>query len=111
MEFPGLARYEIQYGIAGDGVIEIAVQFDPFSDWFSPMPRLGLRLGLDRTLDRVIWYGRGPQETHTDRKLGAKIGVYDLSIELMHHPYVWPQLNGNRTDVRWVKFLNGSGKA
>jgi beta-galactosidase len=24
----------------------------------------------------------------------------------LHHPYVFPQLNGNRTDVRWVQLTD-----
>ena len=105
-QLPGLARYEMR--IAGDGLIEITVKFHPVSDSIPPMPRLGLRLGLARVFNRVVWYGRGPHETHCDRKLGAKIGLNESSLGELHHPYVRPQLNGNRTDVRWVKLHDGN---
>jgi beta-galactosidase len=74
----------MRYGIAGDGLIEIAVKFDPVSNSISPMPRLGLRLGLVRAFDRVVWYGRGPHQTHCDRKLGAKIGLNERFIGELH---------------------------
>jgi beta-galactosidase len=109
MQFTGLASYQLQYAIGTDGAIRVRVQFDPVSDQIHPLPRLGVRLALKPQLRRVEWYGRGPQETHFDRKTGAKIGLYQVDIEDLHYPYVRPQLNGNRTDVRWIRFTASGG--
>jgi beta-galactosidase len=107
-EFPHLALYDVNYLIDTNGSIELGVSFDPFSDSITPLPRLGFIGGLIGDLRRVAWYGRGPHETHWDRKTGAKIGRYESSIEQLHHPYVFPQLNGNRTDVRWVQLTDAT---
>ncbi len=105
-EFPELAYYDLNYLIRPNGSIEVEVSFQPFSDSTPPLPRLGLIAGLSGDLQHVAWYGRGPHETHWDRKTGAKIGRYELAVGELHHPYVFPQLNGNRTDVRWVQLTD-----
>ena len=56
--------------------------------------------------DRFSWYGRGPHETYADRKLGARIGVYGGSVEDQYVPYIVPQENGNKTDVRWASLTD-----
>ena len=55
-----------------------------------------------KDLVKYTWFGRGPQETYSDRKTGAKIGIYNATINELVHNYVYPQENGNRTDVRWI---------
>jgi beta-galactosidase len=107
-EFPELAYYDLRYLILLNGSIEVEVSFQPFSDSTPPLPRLGLIAGLSGDLQHVAWYGRGPHETHWDRKTGAKIGRDELAVSELHHPYVFPQLNGNRTDVRWAQLTDSS---
>jgi beta-galactosidase len=109
-EFSQLASYELEYEIAADGSIVLHVNFDPFSRSVPPLPRLGLQAAFIGDLRVVSWYGRGPYETHWDRKTGAKLGRYQLTIDELHHPYVFPQLNGNRTDVRWVQLTDSSNR-
>ncbi|MCE5255785.1 MAG: DUF4981 domain-containing protein [Spirochaetaceae bacterium] len=68
------------------------------------LPRIGLTCALSPGLEKVRWYGRGPQECYSDRKTGAIIGLYTTEVDKLHVPYILPQENGNRTDVRWVEF-------
>jgi hypothetical protein len=55
------------------------------------------------------WYGRGPHESYADRKLGAKVGVYRGAVDEQYYPYIMPQENGNKTDVRWARLANEAG--
>ncbi|TVY83569.1 Evolved beta-galactosidase subunit alpha [Lachnellula suecica] len=70
-------------------------------------PRIGLELGLIPSFESVSWFGRGPGEGYKDKKLSQKFGNYVLSVDELMTNYEFPQENGNRTDVRWVRFLNG----
>ena len=106
VELPNLAHYDLKYRIDAKGSLEIEVSFKPFSDSTPPLPRLGLIAGLTGDLQRVTWYGRGPHETHWDRKTGAKLARHESTVGELHHPYVFPQLNGNRTDVRWLQLTD-----
>ena len=108
--FAQLATYDLNYRIGADGSIDLEVRFNPFSDSIPHLPRLGLITALSGELRRVSWYGRGPHETHWDRKTGAKIGRYELTVDDLHHPYIFPQLNGNRTDVRWVQLTDSANR-
>jgi beta-galactosidase len=73
------------------------------------LPKVGLACSLAPGLDNARWYGRGPQECYADRKAGAAFGLYESSVDGLQVPYILPQENGNRTDVRWVE-LSGAGR-
>ena len=74
-----------------------------------PMLRVGVRMGLKEELSRVKWYGRGPEESHCDRKTGQKIREYEMDVAGLEHRYMRPQENGNRTDVRTLQFTRADG--
>jgi beta-galactosidase len=72
------------------------------------VPRIGLRLRLPATMNRVKYFGRGPGENYSDRNHGSLVGLYETTAETMYTPYVRPQENGHRTDVRWMELSDGS---
>ena len=68
-----------------------------------------MQLAMPAAFDTMTWFGRGPHETYWDRKTGAAVGRYSGKVADLVHPYVRPQENANRTDVRWVTLTNGHG--
>ena len=74
------------------------------------LPRLGLSFRLDPKLERVSYYGRGPRENYVDRLTGSFVGLYETTVTDLYEPYVRPQDNGYRCDVRWVAFADGAGR-
>ena len=56
------------------------------------------------------YLGRGPEENYWDRKSGSMIGLYETTAEQMYVPYVRPQENGHRTDVRRLALTDDRGK-
>ncbi len=72
------------------------------------VPRIGVRFRLPMNMNKVKYFGRGPDENYIDRASASKVGVYSTTAEDMYYPYVRPQENGHRTDTRWVAFTNGS---
>lgn len=97
------------YTVHGSGLVELRVQGTPYGKPPEMLPRIGLRMELPGDYDRVVWYGRGPGESYPDSKQAARFGRYDCSVDGLAFPYVYPQENGNRSDVRWAAFLSGSG--
>ncbi len=71
------------------------------------IPRLGMNMHLSGSLNQVDWLGRGPFENYMDRKTGAFVGKYHSTVVEMYTPYVRPQENGYRTDVKWVSVSDG----
>ena len=102
------SKYTVSYTVRGDGEIVIANTFTP-GEGLPELPRYGMQLTLPVGFETFTWYGRGPQETHWDRKTGAKVGVYSGTVQEQYVPYVRPQENGNKTDVRWASFVNDRG--
>ena len=71
--------------------------------------RVGMKMELPAGYENITYYGRGPEENYVDRKTGSPIGVYDNTVDGMFVPYLKPQENGNRTDVRWVSLTDEAG--
>ncbi|HOS42059.1 MAG TPA: glycoside hydrolase family 2 TIM barrel-domain containing protein, partial [Armatimonadota bacterium] len=99
-----------RYTFYGSGDIVIETTLAPLRA-LPVLPRVGLRLRLPAALDRFAWYGRGPHESYCDRRESARMGVYRGTVQEQYVPYVYPQENGNKTDVRWaaVTDLRGMG--
>lgn len=72
-------------------------------------PRFGIELALDPSFDDIAWYGRGPHENTADRKVGAMLGHYESSIPDYAVPYVRPQANSMRSDVRSAAVTDDAG--
>ena len=90
------------YDIAADGLITIQVAGTPKGENMPHFPRLGLQMTLPSEIDTALWYGLGPGEAYSDTKMAQRVGVYQSSIAALHTPYVYPQENGNREEVRRV---------
>ncbi|MBN1351402.1 DUF4981 domain-containing protein [candidate division KSB1 bacterium] len=71
-----------------------------------PLPKVGVFLQLPQEFENLSWYGRGPHESYWDRKSGARVGVYQGTVAEQYVPYIYPQENGNKSDVRWVCLTN-----
>ncbi|MHA2280903.1 MAG: glycoside hydrolase family 2 TIM barrel-domain containing protein [Promethearchaeota archaeon] len=95
----------ITYYIYGNGDIIIKNEFIPKMNMY----RFGMQTSIPKEFTKITWYGRGPHETMFDRKTGAAVGIFSRFIEELIHPYVTPQENGNRTDVRWTALTNKEG--
>ena len=65
-----------------------------------------MNVELIRSLDKVEWFGRGPHENYSDRKESADVGHYRNTVSDHYVPYMRPQENGYKTDVRWLSLSN-----
>ncbi|HEX7309117.1 glycoside hydrolase family 2 TIM barrel-domain containing protein [Lentzea sp.] len=83
--------------------LRLRVDVTPDGEWPCTLPRLGLRLALPSGLDTVEWFGGGPGEAYADSRQAARIGRYEFTVDALQTPYVFPQENGNRADVRWLR--------
>ncbi len=99
--------YFTEYHINASGVVEVRNSIIQAPNFKKPnLPRVGNQLVINANLENVQWYGRGPWENYTDRKTSAFVGIYNNTVDGLYFPYIRPQENGYRTDVRWVKFQN-----
>jgi len=71
--------------------------------------KFGMTMNMAREFDQVEFYGRGPVENYSDRNSSQFLGVYKSSVADQYFPYIRPQENGNKTDVRWWRVTNAQG--
>ncbi len=74
-----------------------------------PLPRFGFELTMPAGFERMDWFGRGPHECYADRKESGKLGIHGGTVQEQFVPYIKPQENGNKADVRWASLTNASG--
>ncbi|KAG9240423.1 glycosyl hydrolases family 2, TIM barrel domain-containing protein [Calycina marina] len=72
------------------------------------LARIGLTFSLN-SVETAKWFGRGPGESYSDKKLSQRIGTWTSSIDDLYTDYEFPQESGNRTDVRWVELSGPAG--
>ncbi|WP_284075292.1 glycoside hydrolase family 2 TIM barrel-domain containing protein, partial [Glycomyces harbinensis] len=92
------------------GRLWLTVEVTPHGEWDVPIPRLGLRLAVPTLLDQVEWFGGGPGEAYADSRAAARIGRFRSTVAGLQTPYVFPQENGSRIDVRRAT-LSGGGRS
>jgi beta-galactosidase len=122
--YEGLARVEAEYDlpdvrstfqsvslVLGNGDILVESSFTTDEPKLPEMPRFGVRMRLPKAFENMVYFGRGPQENYVDRNTSAFVDLYRSTVTGQYFPYVSPQENGNKTDVRWAAFqdLRGNG--
>ncbi|PON53286.1 Glycoside hydrolase [Parasponia andersonii] len=103
-----LMKIEVVYTINSSGDVIMNCNVIPKSD-LPPLPRVGVEFYLEKSVDQIKWYGRGPFECYPDRKAAAHVDIYEKNVDEMHVPYIVPGECSGRADVRWVTFQNRNG--
>jgi len=100
----------LEYAVGGDGRVAVSAKLTmPSGSKLPELPRVGLKLAVPASFEKVLWYGRGPFENYRDRKTAAFIGIHETTAR-EPFPYVSPQEYGNRTDTRWVAVRDAEGR-
>ena len=96
-----------EYRILPSGDILLTHTLTPEGTMPNYLPKAGLQIVLNSRFNRWMYFGRGPFETYPDRKSGAKIGLWETTVEEAYVPYLIPQDHANRTDVSWTALSDG----
>ena len=108
--FPDVNGNEsIIYSVLSSGDILVDVRFTPPADKLPELPRFGLNLQINPKYANVTYLGRGPWENYQDRNTASLTGRYSTTVNEMFTPYVRPQENGYRTDVKWLTLTSSDG--
>ncbi len=93
------------YKFYSNGIIDIDMNVVPRME----LVRYGFTFAMREGVDGVEFYGKGPHENYCDRATGAVISKYKGVAEDFLHDYLYPQENGNHTDVRTLKVGGDNG--
>ncbi|MFD7401819.1 glycoside hydrolase family 2 TIM barrel-domain containing protein [Streptomyces sp. NPDC059866] len=103
------SAYTTTYTVFGNAEIKVDNTLHPGAATLPYIPEVGTLLYLPGSLERVDYYGRGPEENYWDRNNGTDVGRWSGTVSGQWTPYIRPQENGNRTDVRWVALTGRNG--
>ena len=105
-QLPGVeTQFSSIYTINGNGAVKIENTLNE-TTYKADIPRIGMRMQLPKQYNNMIYFGRGPWENYQDRKMSAFIDLYESKVKDQYVPYIRPQENGYKTDVRWVALSN-----
>ena len=103
-------RYEYTVCPTGDILIDIEGTPSGRIDLAPDMlPRIGVSMHLDKSMEHVRYFGMGPGENYADSKEAAQMGLYTNTVDGLFTNYVIPQENGNHMGCKWVSMTNNRG--
>ena len=100
---------KLSYEVFGDGRVKTTLIYEPVKE-LGDMPEFGVIFKFNADYDRVEWYGLGETETYSDRKKGAKLGIYANKVADNMARYMVPQECGAKEEVRWAKVTDRKGR-
>ncbi|MGL4677265.1 MAG: beta-galactosidase subunit alpha [Brevinema sp.] len=102
-------RCHYSYVIDSSGSITIKLSGKKYGDFQDVIPKIGLEIGINKDLQNVQYYGRGPGENYQDSKFANTIGVFNTVVDDLFTNYSFPQDNGNHQEVKWLTLTNHLG--
>lgn len=99
---------DVDYRVKGDGRIEVTLTMD-VPEGLPDLPEFGMQLTTSADAHRLRWYGDGPDECYIDRRLGARLDVFESEVTTELTPYLKPQEAGSRTGIRWASVTDDEG--
>ncbi|MCQ2458684.1 MAG: DUF4981 domain-containing protein [Clostridia bacterium] len=90
------------------GKVDTRLVYDPVQGLPEP-PEFGMMMKLPADLNRVSYYGLGPDENYCDRREGARLGKWSFNVQDNLTPYLLPQESGCRTGVRTARVYGANG--
>ena len=103
------SKYFSTYIVLGNGQILVKDSLAIQKQNLPELPKFGMFLTLPVSYDNMEWYGRGPHENYADRNSSAFVSIYKGKVSEQYVPYIRPQENGYKTDVRWLKMTDNNG--
>jgi beta-galactosidase len=104
-----IAGYASSFTVYASADVVVKNQFSKLSGAIPEIPRMGMQMQLPEDFTNLTWLGRGPHENYCDRKTSAYVGLYESTVPDQYTPYIRPQENGYKTDVRWLTLTDDNG--
>ncbi|MBQ6502450.1 MAG: DUF4981 domain-containing protein [Flexilinea sp.] len=99
----------VSYEVFGDGTIRTTLSYKAVKG-LPDMPEFGMLFKFNADYDRIRWYGLGPEETYADRQQGARLGIFEKTVQENFARYLVPQECGNHCGVRRLDLTDRRGR-
>ncbi|MCM1365071.1 MAG: hypothetical protein NC122_08330 [Faecalibacterium sp.] len=113
LENAGRKKFDckLKYRIYPDGTITVKVKLEKSGMKFTEtqLPKFGVSLELDPSLENVEYFGLGEAENLPDFKEQCQMGIFNGTVWSMAENYIKPQENGMHGGTRYVKLTDNNG--
>lgn len=92
---------EASWTVWADGRVSMEMDVKKNTE-FPMLARFGIRMFLPNDMEKVTYYGMGPQESYVDKHRGSSHGKYTASVAELLEDYIRPQENGSHYDCDYV---------
>ena len=106
---PVKSTWKTQYTILSNGAVKVENSLVTSDTTMPVIPRVGMKMQMPKEYSQLEYFGRGPWENYCDRSSSTFVGRYESTVAEQYVPYIRPQENGHRTDVRWLALTNEDG--
>ena len=107
------AKVSMRYEIYADGTI-VGVESMADAGKLSEakiMQRFGMEFAMPGEFSNIEFFGLGPHENYCDRYSSALMDEYRQRVEdQYHYGYARPQESGTKTQIKWFRVLDDSGR-
>jgi len=109
LSLPTLADVSLTYTFeAGRGVV-LHYDFERRRKSELSLPRLGVRFTMPQSFGALRYFGLGPTEAYSDKRLSARMGRYACSVDDHFEHYLKPQENMAHADTLWMTLTDAEG--
>ncbi|MCQ2266105.1 MAG: DUF4981 domain-containing protein [Bacteroidaceae bacterium] len=102
-----LCQLDAEYTVYPQGIVDAQLTFTPHT---ADLRRAGIVCGIDSTLNHVSYYALGPWENSVDRHDGQVAQWWTSTVDGLGEPYIKPQTNGERTQLRDLVLTDKGGR-
>lgn len=74
------------------------------------LPRFGVRMFLEKTFEKVTYFGKGPYEAYTDKQQASWYDRFETTVTDMHEDYIKPQENGSHYGTEYMTLSEHGSK-
>ncbi len=103
--FKDEVELQIVYHFLSDGRVIVKMAMNAKASLPS-LVKFGMSMGIPESYSETTYFGKGPWENYIDRKRGAITDEYAFKTDELFTNYIFPQENGNRSDVTWLKLTD-----
>lgn len=96
------------YEVNGNADVIISTNIQA-NDIVTSFPKIGTQFLIPLKFNKVKYFGKDT-ENYPDRNASGKINVYEKKAGDFFELHEEPQDNGNRSDTRWVAFMDEQGQ-
>jgi beta-galactosidase len=108
-DFAMRTEYRWETDAEDPGQLRLTLTAKPVGSWPCPLGRIGIRMALPQSIEAVDWFGLGPGEAYSDTTSAVRVGRFSAGVDDLQTPYVLPQENGNRREVRRAHLTDRAG--